>query len=781
MGRTSGDDSLPRGVRVRLALSVAAVLWERVWRRLWPAASAAGAALALGVSGLLPRLPGWAHLSVVLALGLGLAGLAAMGLAGVRAPTRHEVERRVERRGGLTHRPLSERGDSIALGGADTGAAALWRAHRDRLSASLRGVRAARPSPGVARLDHGALRAVPVLLLAAALIGAGDRAPARLAAALSPNLTAPAEPVTVTAWLEPPGYTGRAPRTLETGTSEPVEVPEGSRIVAEVHGGDGAPELVLGNRRAELTQADATAWQGELEAGTGGERLRLVRAGRELAAWELSVVADAPPDIAFKNPPKPARDGALRVRYTGGDDHGLTGIKLRVTRPEGEREPVTRALPVAQAGDDGTVSGTGYVNLSAHPWAGLPVRVRLVARDAAGQTATSERVRLPLPARAFDHPVAQKLVELRRELTRNPDAREPVVRVLDGLTSRPGTYGNDTVVTLTLSSAARRLMHAPGAQAVREVQEVLWRTALRLDGGGEAVAARELARARQRLQEALGENASDREIARMARELREAMRDYLRARMEAQTERPRGGDVPSERVDAQQLDRMLEQIRKLAEQGRTEEARRRLAELQNLMQRLRQSRSGQQGERAQRAQKALQDLNELARRQQELLDRTQRRAEGGAQGGTDETAAEQGELRENLGETAQRLENLLGQKPEALGQAGQRMDSAAQALRRRAPGRAVREQRGALKKLQEGLQQAGKRARQMMQGGGGRRRADPLGRRPGGQRSEDGPEEIAPGDAERARAIRDTLRERAGDPGLDPLERSYIERLLERF
>src|SRR3546814_9070174 len=51
----------------RLLLSWSALLWERAWPALWPAAGIAGLFLMLGLLDVLPFFPGWLHL-VVLAI-----------------------------------------------------------------------------------------------------------------------------------------------------------------------------------------------------------------------------------------------------------------------------------------------------------------------------------------------------------------------------------------------------------------------------------------------------------------------------------------------------------------------------------------------------------------------------------------------------------------------------------------------------------------------------------------------------------------------------------------
>src|SRR5437763_17003807 len=83
---------------------------------------------------------------------------------------------------------------------------------------------------------------------------------------------------------------------------------------------------------------------------------------------------------------------------------------------------------------------TTYHDLSPHPWAGLPVEIRLAATDALGQTSESEPVRMKLPERKFEHPVARAIIDQREELVTDPGSRLPVADTLSDLRERPPLY-----------------------------------------------------------------------------------------------------------------------------------------------------------------------------------------------------------------------------------------------------------------------------------------------------------------------------------------------------
>jgi hypothetical protein len=95
--------------------------------------------------------------------------------------------------------------------------------------------------------------------------------------------------------------------------------------------------------------------------------------------------------------------------------------------------------------------------LSPHPWAGLPVTIRLTASDALNQLSESAPVEMNLPERNFTHPIARAVIDQRKELVKDPQSRLAVAEILGDLNTRPALYRDDTVVFLSLRLAQQRL------------------------------------------------------------------------------------------------------------------------------------------------------------------------------------------------------------------------------------------------------------------------------------------------------------------------------------
>eukprot|EP00752_Nemacystus_decipiens_P018020 g16153.t1 len=158
-------------------------------------------------------------------------------------------------------------------------------------------------------------------------------------------------------------------------------------------------------------------------------------------------------------------------------------------------------------------------------------RVLMVLRaaDAIGQSAESEPVALTLPQRVFQHPVAQAIVDFRRQLAWDPLANREAVRDgLDALASTPEQFGSDTAVFLSLNAAVRRLDldnrgREPSDETVAALLQQLWETALYLEDGGASLALERLRAAERALQEALDRDADMAELERLMDELQQAM------------------------------------------------------------------------------------------------------------------------------------------------------------------------------------------------------------------------------------------------------------------
>ena len=807
---TSGS-RFHRRIGLHIAGARLALAWERFWPGLWPAPLVVGLFLVVAFLDVLPRLDGWLHLLVL----IGFGGALVLSLWQARGafswPSRFAGQHRLERASGLSHRPLVALADRPAVGAGDPDAEALWAVHRQRMAARLKDLRIGTPKGGLAARDRFALRALVALLLILAVSAAGDRSATRLAQALSPNFSATqlAAPATLDIWITPPSYTGLAPiyvkhqSVVETRLSFPV----GSTILAQLNGGSGIPTLIVDENSTPFTALEDGAFK--VSAGVEyGHHMAVVQDGKEIGAWDLDLVPDQPPAVTIPRAPRATLRLALRIDYDAEDDYGLSGIvaELRQFTAAGPGNEVLELDIPVSARRPRTALGASFHDLTAHIWAGLEVELRLVASDGLGQSGTSKAVRIKLPAREFNHPIARAIIEQRRMLTEAPEKWRDVARSLAGIASMHTLYDEDTVVYLALTMSRSRLIHGHGVEGLDEIRDLLWDTALRVEDGKVPLAERALRSAMQRLLEALANDASEADIERLLQQLQAAIQNYMDS-LAAQAEDDPDLDAFTNNamklLQRQDLQRILDQIRELSRAGARDAARQLLSQLQAMLENLRQGRMAQMSpSQSREAMKMMRELRDLIGRQQRLLDRTfqsarrqnqpgTNRPQSGRQGDMPE-AGEQDRLRRALGEFMRRMGEQLGTIPRPFGRAERAMRDAVDALSRRSAKDAVPAESEALDQLQQGARaMAQSLARQLGLFGQinpnldeqGRPRTDPLGRQPPGIGGLDSstvriPEEA---DLQRARDIRDELRRRSGDRDRPFLERDYIDRLLKRF
>jgi len=815
--RRKPADKVP-GYGIRTGLSWLALTWERLWPRFWMAAAIAILFVTIVLFDLLPMLPGWAHTALLAVFGVSFLVALYYGVRRLRLPRRLAARRRLERTSGLEHRPLTATRDTLAVGAGDAFSEAIWKMHREKAKAALKNLRVGPPRPRVARRDPFALRGLAVILLVLGLTVGWSDSSDRFARAFLPDFEGGVtEPVTVEAWFTPPDYTGLPPRMITLAhDGKPIIVPQDTKILLQLHGGKGQPTMTLGKQKINLQGLDRSSWQGELLARNGGELVVRQRA-RNAVRWKISVTPDLAPKIAWAKDPEVTQRQNVRLSYKATDDHNVRKVRVYIARA-GEVDVITVKAPVSGGKK---IAGRVYKDLTPHRWAGLGVSMMFETEDDLGQRGRSKFKDMTLPERIFRHPAAWAIIAQRKRLTLEPEKIDRVIYMLGYIANQRKAYNNDPTVYLALRSAQSRLIL--GSQhdgrddtairqgrdkAIRSVQTVLWRTALRIEEGATSEAERELARIQRKLQELLSRrDIKDQELKRLLDELRRNMKNYmdaLRREMKRNPQRfsQRQQNQQQRRLSEQDIKRMLERMKDMMRNGDKEALRRMLSQLRDMMQNMRPGQQRQQrADRNHPAQRMMRDLSDLMRKQQKLMDESfrrgqQRRNNSDQQRRSDRDAARrQSELRKKLGEMMRRLGEMTGKVPNNFGKAEREMRRSQRDLGKGRPGRSVGPQGRALRELGRGMRQA---MRQMarrfgMQRGPGQfsgERArrfgqdrDPLGRRLDGLGPLDRNNVKVPTEAERkkARDILRELRKRSGEAERPKLEKDYIDRLLRRF
>ncbi|MEY8830189.1 TIGR02302 family protein [Sedimentitalea sp. XS_ASV28] len=832
-------------VRMPLALTRAGMLAERVLRCFWPLISLVLLVLALlilGIQDLVPVEAVWVSGAVAM---LGACAALVHGVLRFHCPTRAEALARLDET--LPGRPIRALLDEQAIGAEDSRSAALWRAHQARMAERAATARAPAPDLKLARRDPFALRYVALLaLLVALLFGSVWRIGS--VAEMTPGGADLASGPSWEGWIEPPRYTGKPTLYLNDLTGKTLQVPEGSRITLRFYGEVGAlrlAETVSARTAEEETGSDpvqdfTVVRNGTIQISGGGGQ-----------SWRVEIIDDTPPQIAMAGPAEAEATGEMTLPFTASDDYGVVAgqavIALDIAAvdrryglaPDPEpREAVAVPLPMPIAGDRRMFTETLIEDFSKHPFANLPVTVRLSAEDAAGHVTEIDPSPMVLPARRFFDPLAAAVIEQRRDLLWTRENAARVAQILRAISHRPESLFRSETAYLRLRVILRRLetftAHGLKTAQQEEISEALWALAVLLEEGDLSDALERLRRAQERLSEAMKNGASDQEIADLMQELRDATNEYMRQlSRKAQQEGEQGQQgQPSEnamQMTQNDLQRMMDRIQELMEQGRMAEAEQALQELQQMMQNMRVTQGQGQGGQSE-GQQAMEGLVETLREQQGLSDQAfrdlQEQFNPGAQAGENQgnqgrnggqgqgqshegqggqgepSGAEQGSLADRQQALREELQRQQGNLPgagtpegeaarDALDRAGRAMDGAEQALRQDDYADAIDRQSEAMEALREGMrslgeamaQQQGQPGQGSTQGNMEARNRDPLGRESGSNGSLGTPENLLQGEDvyRRARELLDEIRRRSGEGDRPEVERNYLQRLLERF
>lgn len=854
MPKPVGTDPVLRKLRLPLFLTRAGLLAEQVVRSFWPLISVVLVILALLMLGLHDMLPielvwGCAVLGVLAVLGTLIYGARKM-----QFPGREDALARLDET--MPGRPIQALLDDQAIGGDDDASAAVWRAHQNRMAMRAKAARAAKPDLRVSRRDPFALRYIAVLIFAVALLfgsiwrvgSVADMAPGSVDLANGPSWEG---------WVEPPRYTGRPTIYLNDVTSDEMDIPEGSHITLRFYGEVGAltlAETVSGRigeipSAADPVQDFVVTQDGELRIdGPGGQ------------SWAVTMIEDTAPLVSISGPIQSEASGEMTLPFTASDDYGVVDgtavIALDIDAidrrfglqvPPEARDVITVPLPMPISGDRRMFTETLIEDFSKHPWANLPVTFTLQVEDATGLVTVEEPVASVLPARRFFDPMAASVIEMRRDLLWSRENAARVAQILRAVSHRPDDVFRSQTAYLRLRVVLRRLetmmSYDLKAEQQEEIADALWDLAIVLEDGDLGDALERMRRAQERLSEAMRNGANEQEIAELMQELRDATQDYMR---QLSRQAQQDGDQDGERqqsgetlqMSQDDLQRMMDRIQELMEQGRMAEAEQALKEFQEMMENMRVTQGpGQNGQSE--GQQAMEGLAETLREQQGLSDQAFRdlqeqfnpdaqsgqsgenegrnggqgrgqshEGQGGTgQGGDDQQSSEGQGGKGALADRQQALRDELGRQQdslpgegtpdgeaarEALDRAGRAMDGAEEALRQDDLAGAIDRQSEAMEALRESMRSLGEamaQDQQNQQGQGnteGEMRAqdnDPLGRSAGRNGSHGTDEGLLQGEDvyRRARELLDEIRRRSGDGDRPEVEKDYLQRLLDRF
>ncbi len=430
-----------RLLETKVRAAMRALLFEKLWPRAWLPLAICGVFVLLSAFELWQLLPPRAHLGLLWTFGAAL-GVSLLPLVLWRKPTREKSLARIEQASALEHRPLTAYNDTLSQDAVSPETAALWQAHRARAVRALTKLKAGPARPRIDRYDPFALRALLILMLVAVSAWSWTDLPGRLAAAFNvPKIPLGGASFRIDAWISPPAYTRKEPFVLGDSVGSPgnggIAVPDGSVLTVKING-SGAR-----NYRVSLTSAEDSRTLDP--SGEGGdvyaEYTQKIDRSATLAvsgtfgsvkSWPLTAVPDRPPTIGFVGPIEISHRAVMLLKYKVDDDYGVMSAEAHVERvipgaegaPDAGQKPQIGKPPVfalsLPRSPIKSAEGKTYKDLTAHPWAGLPVVVTLAAKDEAGHVGYSVPRGLILPERKFTKPLAKAVIDQRRSLVENP-------------------------------------------------------------------------------------------------------------------------------------------------------------------------------------------------------------------------------------------------------------------------------------------------------------------------------------------------------------------------
>ena len=813
---------------LKITLQRVGLLWESIWNAVQLPLIVIGVAVFVLASGALDWFPKWAQL-IVLAI-LGLAFLYSLkNLLPIKAAGRLAAMRRMEQHSDIQHRGLSGRSDDLVAESHDYETSLLWEEHKQRQLAALESVKLSPPKSAWRLFDPIALR-VPVALAAFAslLLGSGDLI-SNTQNAFNFLPTAATQILSIDAWLKPPSYTGKQPVLLTSAAmrekltdSTEILTPENSSLSIRALGA-AKPRLVFyspGVTPSAETEIKSIAAQiTSTENGFGAEvkldrpvTVKLFDDSKELASWPISLIPDAAPKIAFVEDPKAGENGGLNVHWKSSDDYGVKAVTAEISLADEQETgtgfdsngvflydaPIYKiALQKPNAKSEET---TSKQDLSAHPWAGLYVTMVLTAKDAAGHASSTEPRRFKLPTRGFFRFLARALIEQRQKLIMEPDAAPDVATMFDAISAYPYSIRDQSKLILQLATIKAGLAHALESEDVKLAVEHLWGLAVAIEDGEMADVRAQLRELKQQLEQALKDGAPPERIAELTDKMRKAMDKLLdQMQKEAKKRMAEGGikpDANSKSISREDLQKMLDDIEQMNKGGSKDAARDMLSQLDQLLQNLQPGLSDQAGKQGDPGlQEKMDGLSDLMRRQQKLMDQTQKLPmPGEGEQSPDKPDAGSGSLADRQGSLSDMLDRLnreLGSDGQGeLGDASKSMKGAKGSLKEGSKDDALRQQGDAMKQMQEGAQKLGKKLAEQGKGKTGQqgkeseaggKNDDPLGRPRASRNPDNGPDKnMVPSELSmrRAREILEGLRQRYDDPNLGSGEKAYIDRLL---
>ena len=547
----------------------------------------------------------------------------------------------------------------------------LWQLHKAELIQRIQSLIPVSWSADLTRTDPFAMRYLGLLLVVVLCLTGGGSGMKQLWTKLSTpmfagdwSLSGSPENLAVSVWLVPPEYTNKQPLVLplQVAEQDPITIPQNSILRAETSEDGNFTIRFDGDTEKPLQRLNSEQQRLEVSIGKTNT-ITLLRNGKSLFHWPITIVPDAPPTVQFvriKDADKTSGKAAIKddtIRLEATDDYGINNLsfvvkpviaaikqsippKPAMEKAEGETsdtavniapDAITLALwqqypewfetafPLASPNPpQKKLQRRISRDLTAHPLAGFPVELRGIATDASGQTGEAT-IPVTLPERTFQNPLAFEIIALRKQLIVQPiQQRLEVARRLKVMTtamdmgfmigSGDGTkvYPTNTIrpaTYLALTVAASRIRSPDYLAEVPNIWALLWDAAVSLEINALPESEKRLSEAMQNLSDKLNDKTtSPEELDSAMQEVQQALQEYLQemAKLtQQQMNLPPTGQPPQNQLS---MDDFLQQMMDAAKMGGDkgrEQAASQLEALQNFLSNLKRGANTMQSPEAQ--------------------------------------------------------------------------------------------------------------------------------------------------------------------------------------
>ncbi len=579
--------------------------------------------------------------NIVFLLGLVLGII--KGIKDIEFPDPTDIDRRIEQASGLKNRPLDMIEDTL-VNPHEKLTRALWIRQVNEYKSLLSSLRPPAPKPILSYADPYAVRFSVILLFLLAIVISGPKGYKEIFRGLWPYTLADVDSQDdIAIWITPPEYTGKTMFFVSSGdasdvNNEKIIIPEGSTIKVRLDNIFGAPILTFNGPGKEVPivmerlDKHTYGYEGPVKSG---DTLSIRKDWFTTMTWEYEYVVDQPPEVLLSGDIELTPGHSLRFPLSVYDDYGADELTIKMNLASiidydllGHPYKSTRPI-VTQPGNNEVAPA---YNLAPHTWAGLPVEFVFEVKDKSDQTGTSNVIEYVLPEREFEHPIAKRLVAIRKDMAWKRDLQNGVlIQKLENLLRYPNEFENNVVVFLAIKSAAARLYYRPSDEMLLKTIRLLWDAAVLLEDGNLNLAMRELADKIQTLQSLLNnDDASEEDFRSELGDLREALNEYMKSlqnELRKKMESDKAPMITPEMLDQtlnedilnQFMNELSDNIQSQDKQG----AQELLSQLQKLMETLTPAIAGDMPQDMQDMMSGISEIQELVNKQKLLKKQTE--------------------------------------------------------------------------------------------------------------------------------------------------------------